>query len=206
MEKLNEIFFKSKEPIIRQQQKLFHRPFRYVVRSDQLESNKRIDDVFFYQVDVVMLFKQSLLTQKFLFEVFKKALQDMIVRLELHNYTLLNVPFYIHHSYYIFTKDEVKGTFGYFKNHGNTSDPYITDTVQFVNGIYQLSEYYIEKYILLINHLETAREFFKEQFENSSVIVDSISHIAFYIQPHDTSTAIRKKLFHMNESLDTYVE
>ena len=206
MAEYSRVFYTSRDEIKRQYMKLFSRPFRYVIRSDIVElTGKKIDDFYLYQTDIIVLFKQEILAKKILFEIFKKAIQDMIVRLEL-DFTLMNIPFFICHSYYIFTKDEEKELYSHFKNHGNTSDPYVTDSVFFVNGVDQLYESYLENFILKINHLDYAKKFFKDQFEHSNVLIDSISHIIFYIQPYDTSTAIKKKLFWQNESVDTYDE
>ena len=204
MEKEHKTYHSSPTLLKKKYAKLFRRPFRYVIRADQVELNgQKNDDLFFYQTDIIVLFKTKLFQKKFLLEIFKKALQDMIVVLELNN-TLLNIPFYVCHSYYIFTKNEERGTYSHFKNHGNEHDVYVTDTVQSIVGIDQLYESYIENYILQMNHIECAKRFFKDQFEHSNVIVDEISHIIFYIQPHDTRNAIKKKVFWQNESFDNY--
>ena len=204
MQKEHKTYFDSPEEIRQQCKKLFSRPFRYIVRSDEIELvDQRKDSVFYYQTDIVVLFKPDIINKESLFNIFKRAVEATIIQLELCN-TALNVPLFIYHSYYIFTKNEERDSYSHFRNHGNEFDAFVTDTVQFVVGIDQIQESYIENYILQLNHLECARRFFRDQFEHSNVIVHEISHIVFYIQPFDTSTAIKRKLFWQNECIDRY--
>ena len=209
--KENPPYYSSKEIIMSQFSELFKRKYRYVITSSEIiyrikRSRKRIfkkskkkKSLFLYQESIIINFHDSVFNKNQLTIILKKALEDMIIMLELDS-NLTTFEFLAACLYYIITRNSDSTEYYIFLAHTNTDNPYIPDNVKWIKGINNLG-YYIEE-LLTINHFEQAKQQFADQFPDSDVIVDSVTHIVIIFQPFNHNKGIQQELYWTSTCLD----
>lgn len=208
MEKTERVYYPSVKNIKNQNLHLFYRGYNYIVVSDPLElADYKRHKTWFYQTNIVINLssasKEYVFTYDALYDVFCKALNDTIIKLEL-NTTLVEFQFTISHTYYMIVKDNKIDQFYFFMSHGNQRSPYIHDNVYLIDGVGCLREYML--HTLETDHLQEAKMYFRDQFPHSDVTVDSVSHIVYLIQPYDMSSGIKKRLYYVGRTFDDYFD
>ena len=199
MEKEETTYYPTISHIKRQFVQLFHTGVKFSCISEKVhKADTLVDKTFLYQSVLLVNLNKDIpnyvFTFDLLYDAFRKALNDTIIKLELDS-TIVDFKFTISHTYYMIVKDNNKNQFSYFMGHGNTKNPYIHDNVYYMEGIHSLKEYI--QHNLEMNHLEESIMYFHDQFPHSDVTINQVTHIAFLIQPFDMSSGIQRKLFYI---------
>lgn len=208
MQKAETVYYPSVREIKNQFVLLFNRGVKHLVIAEKIHgSDKLVDDTFFYQTFMIVNLSQnisnSVFTYDLLYDSFRKALNDTIIRLEL-DATLASFQFTVSNTYYLIVKDNKMEQYSFFMGHGNTKSPYVHDNVYFMNGIGDLREYIL--HTLETNHIEEGKMYFHDQFPHSDVTIESVTHIVYSIQPYDMSDGIRKRVYYISQDYDDYFD
>ena len=209
--KQNPPYFPSKETIISQFSELFKRKYRYVITSSEIIQSvkkkrkrsffkkKKTRSLFLYQESIIVNLHDSVFNKEQLLMILRKGLEDMINILEL-NSNLLTFEFLAACLYYLITKNTDGSEYYIFLGHTNTDNPYIPDNVKWIKGINNL-EFFIDE-VLATNHFEQAKQQFADQFPDSDVVVDSVTHIVFIFQPFNYHKGIQRELYWTGNCMD----
>lgn len=209
--KENPPYFLSRESIISQFSELFKRKYRYVITSSEivksvskrrkpyLKRKKKKKKLFLYQESIIVNLHDSVFNNEQLSIILRKGLEDMINILELDS-NLITFEFLAAHLYYLITRNRDASEYYIFMAHTNTDRPYIPDNVKWIKGINNL-ELYIDE-ILATNHFEEAKHQFADQFPDSDVIVDSVTHVVFIFQPFNHDKGIQQELYWTSTCMD----
>ena len=193
-------YFRSKKLLMAQYSDLFERKYRYIIRASEIANTKsKKSSIFFYQESAIINLHDSVFNKEKLTKILRKALEDMIIILELE-VNLITFEFLATCLYYVITKNSEESEYYIFLGHTNTDNPYIPDNVKWIKGINNL-EIYIDE-VLEINHFEEAKQQFADQFPNSDVIIDSVTHIVFVFQPFNHRGGIQQEVFWSSTYMD----
>lgn len=202
--KVGNKYFKSLKEIEAENYEIFDREYSYVVTAREIhDPDSNVYSDFLYQTHILAQTVKNIFNMDVLFVLFKRALEETIISLEM-DVNLINAEFMVSHSYYMIVKNNDIDEFSLFFCHGNEKNTYIQDNVQMLTYT-NLNQYL--QYILRTDHLEEAKQYFMDQFPNSNVTIHTISHIVFLVQPFDpTVCGLRKRLFKMVDIIDDLVE
>ena len=189
------VLYSSKTHIFHQYHMLMNRQARHFINSSPIITSHKTkkkkylcQETIIFNVRSPEYFRLEILTQ-----VIQDALEDLIRIFELKT-NIFDIEFVITHTYYVILKNENMKTYSIFFGHGNVDTPQcISDHVFYIKGNLNL-EGYLEK-IITMDHINHATQLFNEEFEDSNVIIDSITHIIFLIQPKNVETKVQKSIF-----------
>ena len=179
---------------------LFKRKYRYVVTASKIASTlKPSQSLYLYQESAIVNLHNSVFNKEKLTEILRKAIEDMLIILEL-KVNLITFEFLATCLYYLVTKNSEESEYYIFLGHTNTDSPYIPDNVKWIKGINNLESYIDE--VLAINHFEEAKQQFADQFPDSDVVVDSVSHVVFLFQPFNHQGGIQQEVYWSSTCMD----
>ena len=195
-------YFRSKELLMAQFSDLFKRKYRYVIRASEIVDTgpkPKKKPIFLYQETAVVNLHSSVFNKEKLTGILRKAIEDMLIILEL-KVNLMTFEFLVACLYYLVTKNSDESEFYIFLGHTNTDNPYIPDNVKWIKGINNLESFIDD--VLATNHFEEAKQQFADQFPDSDVIIDSVTHIVFIFQPFNHEGGIQQEVYWSSTCMD----
>ena len=193
-------YFSSRAQLVAQFSDLFKRKYRYVITSSQIAgTGKKKRPIFLYQESAIVNLISTVFNKKKLTEILKKAIEDMLIILEL-KVNLITFEFLATSLYYLVTKNSEESEYYMFLGHTNTDNPYIPDNVKWIKGIHNLETYIDE--VLATNHFEEAKQQFADQFPDSDVVIDAVTHVVFLFQPFNHQGGIQQEIYWSSTCVD----
>ena len=192
--RIDNILYPSKTHIFHQYHQLMNRQSRHFINNSPIITAYKTKKKYLCQETIIFnvrspeYFRIEILTQ-----VIQDALEDLIRIFELKT-NIFEIEFVITHTYYVILKNEQLNTYSIFFCHGNVDTPQLlSDHIYYIKGTLNLEEYL--ETIIAMDHISHATQIFNDEFKDSNIIIDSITHIIFLIQPKILETNVQKSIF-----------
>ena len=195
MSRKHKPYFSSLDEIYAAYASLFARNYRYYFNVRNVEQGGKHHSTI-YQENIIVRLNEKTFTKHKLLKAFQIAMEDFVVTTKL-GVNILDMQFNVGFSYYLISKHQSKEQYYFFFGHGNQNNPYVANNIRTIDGFEQL-ETYIDMMIAM-DHLDAGRIYFHNQFPNSSVVIENVSHIVFHIQPDGEMPFITDKINMYND-------